>query len=641
MENILQQIDRKKNELIEIKSVVSSRENIGDIKKILGWSDQPGCFLESVKEDYELYNSNPSFIQIVNDILKEIKLENVIGRTERSGQGAFTLSHVIPDRFDRLESFVGYIKPYSIISKVAFCGDNVVLIGSNGSGKTTLATKLKKIVKRKSGIVIMAQRLLFLPKIENIPSFSTAEELYKKFDSEIPDYKKDMRIDTIWGRTILQDGYIGDEFKNVIGFLIAEKISRLIDNDSKNHGSNSENKALSGKTKLDDAFDVWADLFPNVELALSGSGNIVVKNKRGEEYGGNSLSDGEKAALYLIGKVLLAPEISLIVIDEPEAHLHKVITVALWNILEDRRNDCTFVYVTHDIDFAVTRNARKIWVKNFNFPDDWDLVQLKEHEIPEPLYLKLLGSKRKILFCEGNRGGWDELLYSALFPECLVEPVGGCSNVRAYVKAMKSNPNYNYDCFGVIDRDLLSESEIEELESKNIFVIRVSEVENVFLLPEILKDFAASKDEEIDFMKMESEILEKLKKEKNKILNNAVPTLATKIFSKVCFEKITTLEDVKEKSNSFNDQSLNLLKESINRLNSVFNEALSRMDYGKSINVLYNKDLISVVKKYFNRKDANIFRKQIIKFLSSNEVCRHKVISRLGLDKLKTKVTTV
>src|SRR5690606_4587480 len=80
---------------------------------------------------------------------------------------------------------------------------------------------------------------------------------------------------------------------------------------------------------------------------------------------GNMLSDGERVVFYLIGKCLQAPSKSIIIVDEPEIHLHKAIMSKLWNALEQERNDCLFVYLTHDLEFAISRTAaKKIWLKD-------------------------------------------------------------------------------------------------------------------------------------------------------------------------------------------------------------------------------------------------------------------------------------
>ena len=49
------------------------------------------------------------------------------------------------------------------------------------------------------------------------------------------------------------------------------------------------------------------------------------------------MSDGERVIFYVVGRVMLAKESSLIIVDEPEMHLHKAILNKLWDILEEKR----------------------------------------------------------------------------------------------------------------------------------------------------------------------------------------------------------------------------------------------------------------------------------------------------------------
>ena len=58
----------------------------------------------------------------------------------------------------------------------------------------------------------------------------------------------------------------------------------------------------------------------------------VTAKKVGQmEYHGQEMSDGERVILYLIGQCLSLPERSVIIIDEPEIHLHKSLVDKLWN----------------------------------------------------------------------------------------------------------------------------------------------------------------------------------------------------------------------------------------------------------------------------------------------------------------------
>ena len=71
------------------------------------------------------------------------------------------------------------------------------------------------------------------------------------------------------------------------------------------------------------------------------------------------MSDGERVIFYLIGQCLAASQQGIIVIDEPELHLHKSIQAPLWSAIERLRPDCLFVYFTHDVDFAVAQESSK------------------------------------------------------------------------------------------------------------------------------------------------------------------------------------------------------------------------------------------------------------------------------------------
>ncbi len=64
---------------------------------------------------------------------------------------------------------------------------------------------------------------------------------------------------------------------------------------------------------------------------------------------------------------------------------------------------------------------------------------------------------------------------------------GGCQEVIRLVKAKKVYQKLNsVEVYGIIDRDFRTEQEIEELRKDGIFCLSVAEVENLFLVPELL-----------------------------------------------------------------------------------------------------------------------------------------------------------
>ena len=207
------------------------------------------------------------------------------------------------------------------------------------------------------------------------------------------------------------------------------------------------------------------------------------------------MSDGERAIFHYIAEVMCAKEESLIIIDEPENHLHRAILERLWNEIEAARPDCVYLYITHNLDFARSRvNSQIIWVKNMVNKENWNYVLLGENEFSDDLLLEVLGSRQNILFIEGTVDkSIDRKLYATLFPEYTIIPLKGCSSVIEATKAYNNLPMLHYKTIkGIVDRDRRSQEEIDSLLNDKIYVPGVAEVENLFLVPEVI-EFVANK----------------------------------------------------------------------------------------------------------------------------------------------------
>ena len=106
--------------------------------------------------------------------------------------------------------------------------------------------------------------------------------------------------------------------------------------------------------------EIWERLLPHRKLQISGN-NIEVSGQGSyAHYAASEMSDGERAIFYMIGQTLAASEGSLLIFDEPELHVHRSIMSKLWDELEAARQDCAFVFITHDLEFSAARVAQKI-----------------------------------------------------------------------------------------------------------------------------------------------------------------------------------------------------------------------------------------------------------------------------------------
>ena len=273
---------------------------------------------------------------------------------------------------------------------------------------------------------------------------------------------------------------------------------------------------------------IWNKIFPEITFVLESDERVVEVEKNGSKYSINGLSDGERCILFYIGNVLLAPEKSYIIVDEPETFLNAAVYNELWDLLISERPDCQFIFASHNMDFVQSRtNATYIWCKNFEAPYDLDYQVLEEsQEIPLPLLTEISGAKKPILFCEGTKNSLDYQIYSKLFSEfCFVKPVQGHKQVIQYTKAYnKLKESYGNEAYGIIDYDWMDEARIQSYKKKNIFVLPFNEIEMLLVDEEIVNSVLSDdeQDKEEKLNEFQKAIKSYCVKNKDKIISIAL-----------------------------------------------------------------------------------------------------------------------
>ena len=379
-----------------------------------------------------------------------------------------------------LENFK-VIKLFSFISKV---DSTTVIIGANGAGKSSLINEL-----RKNSIdemyVLPAQKLLYF--VSNIHNRNNIEQ-----ENYILDLKKtNIKYDTINLYPSNIEENFSNTFTNLITLLVKDV---MVVATYKFRGQNDSSLSLWQKLEK-----IWNKIKPEISFEIDPIKIIVNVEKNHSKYSINGLSDGERCILFYIGSVLLAPENSYIVVDEPETFLNAAVYNELWDLLISERPDCQFIFASHNMDFVQSRtNATYIWCKNFEAPYDLDYQVLEEsQEIPLPLLTEVSGAKKPILFCEGTKNSLDYQIYSKLFSEfCFVKPVQGHKQVIQYTKAYnKLEETYGNKAYGIIDYDWMDKARIQNYKKKNIFVLPFNEIE-MLLVDEEMVNSVLSDDEE-------------------------------------------------------------------------------------------------------------------------------------------------
>ena len=377
------------------------------------------------------------------------------------------------------------IKLFSFIAKI---DSTTVIIGANGAGKTSLINELRKNnskINSNEMYVLPAQKLLCFAT--HIQDRNVVDE-----DSYITEFNNiNLKYETIDLYLNQIDANFSNTFTKLITLLVKDIITVATDNF---RGKNESSLSLWQKLEK-----IWNKIKPEIKFDIDTKNTVVKVEKNGSKYSINGLSDGERCILFYIGNVLLAPENSYIIVDEPETFLNAAVYNELWDLLISERPDCQFIFASHNMDFVQSRtNATYIWCKNFEAPYDFDYELLEDsQEMPLSLLTEVSGTRKPILFCEGTKTSIDYQIYSKLFSDfCFVKPVQGHKQVIQYTKAYnKLEKIYGNKAYGIIDYDWMDEARIESYKKKNIFVLPFNEIE-MLLVDEEIVNSVLSDDEE-------------------------------------------------------------------------------------------------------------------------------------------------
>ena len=377
------------------------------------------------------------------------------------------------------------IKLFSFIAKI---DSTTVIIGANGAGKSSLINELRKNnskINSNEMYVLPAQKLLCFAT--HIQDRNVVDE-----DSYITEFNNiNLKYETIDLYLNQIDANFSNTFTKLITLLVKDIIAVATDNF---RGKNESSLSLWQKLEK-----IWNKIKPEIKFDIDTKNTVVKVEKNGSKYSINGLSDGERCILFYIGNVLLAPENSYIIVDEPETFLNAAVYNELWDLLISERPDCQFIFASHNMDFVQSRtNATYIWCKNFEAPYDFDYELLEDsQEMPLSLLTEVSGTRKPILFCEGTKTSIDYQIYSKLFSEfCFVKPVQGHKQVIQYTKAYnKLEKTYGNKAYGIIDYDWMDEARIESYKKKNIFVLPFNEIE-MLLVDEEIVNSVLSDDEE-------------------------------------------------------------------------------------------------------------------------------------------------
>lgn len=498
----------------------------------------------------------------------------------------------------------------------------IVILGPNGSGKTQLA---QKIAQNNQVSTISAQRRTWID--DSLP-VQERKQLSNNIKSHIDRWKQNA-----WQPT--------EEINFVLSTLIQDHTDIL---------TKRNEEAIDSGTYLDPVKDtklillqtLWNTLFPKRKLEIGGFFPKVRRLEASaieEPYSLRNMSDGERTILYMATRVLTADQ-PIILVDEPELHMHSRLAVRFWDEAEKLRPDCRFIYITHDLNFTMSRRKATVLITQTNDKAEAILVD----ELPSSVATEILGAAtlpfyaKRIFLFEGEPGtGFASEFFSAWFDEdeTFAIPAGNRDSVCSSVAGLRAVGVVAAEIIGLIDRDFYPDNILANV-PEGVTVLSLHEIESVLCDHKIVTSLAEH------FGKNPadawSSFLRRVRSEfRGKTLNNII---ALRVRSRVgdlldgAFNSAQIDAELTETSNNHSKTlfTLNLP----DKITSMFQEEFKLVEDAladggtKMLELLPGKHLLSILSNTLEVKNASVITGLVIQSLNQKQLKKDDPLLSLG-----------
>lgn len=336
----------------------------------------------------------------------------------------------------------------------------------------------------------------------------------KKFSqNRIFSFSQIMKIDHLWSMAYNTSN---DQYNDMYEFLVQQRYHYLRRLGSFYHKNNTNQK--TNKERPEDPLEPYDKLlqqiFPNYRFADIDEdvpSDLFIELPSSDVIPFSDLSSGEKEVFFILS-FFLRHDVSnaVIVIDEPELHLHPELARRLIRVMLEIKQNNQIWFATHNPEIIDEAGREKIiYVEkdpttfksriSYGIDETEEIIQLKKIFG----YSGYIGITRNVVFLEGELNSTDKKIFSNLFPDYSSQlkfvPVGGSDNLlkinNAVLELLENNlGSMNY--YLIRDRDFLTDEIVAKYHSYSsgrIYVLERYHIENYLL-------------EEVTIAKIQSEI---------------------------------------------------------------------------------------------------------------------------------------
>ncbi len=467
-----------------------------------------------------------------------------------------------------------HIKNFQVIEDAHFLemGNTVVIAGPNGVGKTTVKTAI--IQTFQNGSPPTNCKIILQPtNTEEKNSLKNAEEISLPDDGFFSYLRRDRKKISAKTRLIhinsdrqIQNvnfqqygiaqlgepetenigfshylGNVNDRFQDVIDTLYRMKTKLVTQYGTQAAEEFSKENSQPEKVeiaKLQDPTEKFVNIFndllyPKKMVPINPSSHsIQFYDEKGNIRNFHQLSSGEKEVIAITFDIQMQnPEDSIILIDEPELHLHPELSYRLLRSLHSIGKNNQFILFTHSADVIGSSFDTGVWflrpvskakgenqikrIDKNTLADITDIPNLRET-------IGMLSLGKRLLFVEGTEVSIDRIVFSTLAlskkKDVAIIPSSNCRMIEnlSHFSEILSRGLLGLELRMIRDRDGLTDKKVAELIKKSggrLTILPFYHIENAFLVPSALHSIAQTLAPHKNFslQQIEGELLKRAK----------------------------------------------------------------------------------------------------------------------------------
>ncbi len=498
----------------------------------------------------------------------------------------------------------------------------IVILGPNGSGKTQLAQRL---AGENPVSAISAQRRIWVD--DNLP-VQEEQQLRQNVRHQIDRWRQHSWIPT-------------EEINFILSNLIQDHTNILT---RRNEEAIDLGKPLEPvkDTRLILLQGLWNRVFPNRKLEIGGFFPKVSRLDAARPTGPyllRQMSDGERTVLYMGARVMMAEQ-PIILVDEPELHMHSRLAVEFWDEAEKLRPDCRFVYVTHDLNFTLSRRRAVLLIARSSEAASPILVD----QIPSSVAAEVLGAAtlpfyaRRIFLYEGESGkGFASEFFAVWFDgdETFAMPCGDRNSVSAAVSGLTKVGVVAAEVIGLIDRDFYSD-EVLHAVTNGVTVLPLHEVESMLCDERVVAALAEHFGK--DPVNVWNEFLARVRKEyKGQTFNGVVARRVRSRVGDLLDGVFTGSQVVSDLTASTKNHTARLIALDLPlKTETMFAEESKRVTAAlvsggeEMLAILPGKHLLSLLRDILGLSDSSELTSLVVRSLDRNRLAKGDPLSVLG-----------